>query len=219
MVAALVTVVPAATARPVPGPDIEPEYDEEFSLGIGYARVVFDGDDTLDDVDAVHFDPVLSFAPLQALPPLRLGAAVGFTVSLDDVGGSVSSGGDDGLVIIGAGDSALLLFEPELRLSWRQPLGSEEVGFFVEPGVAGGGTFAWLDFDDEAVAEAGGSDDPDEWDATFHGRAFLRAGLRVSGGIAGLEAGYLRGGEIDFGGDAGGEVEEFYIGIFGALKF
>ena len=201
-----------------PGPDIESQFDQEFAMGVGYAKVEFSSDDgTLDDADAIHFDPVLSFAPVRALPPLRVGAAVGISFTLEDVGGVISSGGGGGFIFI-TGDTGLMLFEPELRLSWRQALGPEEAGFFVEPGIAGGGTFALLDFDDEEVFEAGGPEDPDEWASTFHARAFLRAGMRVSGGVAGLEAGYMRGGELDFGATSG-EIQEFYIGIFGALKF
>ena len=205
----------------MPGPD----YDEgeqlrrEFSLGVGYSRVYFNGPgNLLDDLDAVHFNPVISFAPLQAVPPLRLGADLGITFSLEDVGGSVSSGGD-GLVIVGDADTSLILLQPELSLSWRQPLGDENVGLFVEPGVAVGGTFAFLDIDDDAFHDAGGTGDPDEWDGTFTARAFLRAGLRTGGGIAGLEASYLRGGHLDFGHDTGGDLREFYIGLFGALTF
>jgi hypothetical protein len=222
LIIALATLCAVARAEPAYGPDVyvdEPDYDREFLLGIGYSRVSFSGaENPLDDYDAVHFDPVLSFAPLPALSPLRLGASVGLTFSLEDVGGSVSSGGG-GAVVVADGDTSLILFQPEVAVSWRQPLGDEDVGFFVEPGVCGGGTFAFFDVDDEAFEEAGGTGDPDEWDAAFHARAFLRAGLRVTGGLAGLEASYLRGGNIDLGDDTGGDIEQWYVGIFGALKF
>lgn len=194
----------------------EPDYDNEFALGVGYSRVDFSA--PANELDAIHFSPYLSFAPLPQLSQLRLGAGLGLTFSLEDVGGVISSGGGGG-VAVGSGDTSLLLFQPDLTLSWRQPLGDEDVGFFVEPGVAGGGTIGFFDVDDEAYELAGGTGDPDEWDSTFHARAFLRAGLRVTGGLAGLEAGYLRGGHLDFGNDAGGDLEELYVGIFGALKF
>jgi hypothetical protein len=206
-------------------PPIAPvEYDDEgfnpeFSAGVGYSRVIFSGTrNVLDDLDGVHFNPALSFSPLRdALPQVRLGAGVGFTATLDDVGGVVSSGG--GLVAVGTGDTFLFLFEPEVQLSWRQPLGPEEWGFFLEPGVAAGGTIAWLDTDATAFHEAGGTGDPDEWDAVFSARAFLRAGFRMGAGYGGLEASWLRAQALDFGHHTGGDLGEFYIGFVGAIRF
>jgi hypothetical protein len=50
-------------------------------------------------------------------------------------------------------------------------------------------------------------------------KAYLRIGLRTGGGLAGIEAHYLRGGHLDFDSDEDGDLETYYIGIFGALKF
>ena len=195
--------------------DDEPWFDREFSLGVGYSRIEYS--DPADELDAVHFNGALSFAPLEGLRPLRLGAALGWSFSVEDVGGTVISSGGGSVNV--AGDTSLMLFQPELTVGWRQPLGDEEVGLFVEPGIAGGGTLGFYDFDDEAFEAAGGDGDPDEWAATWHARAYLRAGLRVSGGIAGLEAHYLRGGHLDFDNDEDGDLETVYVGLFGALKF
>ena len=194
----------------------EPDYDREFSLGVGYARINFS--DPGHELDALHFNPVFSFAPLEGLSPLRLGAGLGLSFSLENITGAVGSG-DGGLVAVGDSDTSLILFQPELNLSWRQPLGDEDVGFFLEPGAAAGGTFAFFDVDEQAFESAGGTGDPDEWASTFHAKAFLRAGLRVTGGIAGLEAAYLRGGDLDLGNTGDQDLETFYVGFFGALKF
>ena len=222
LLAALVPLfLPAlSAAESLPGPSLdEAELDREFSLGVGYSQVIFSGSgNVFDDLDAIHFNPVISFAPFRGLPQVRLGADLGITFSLEDVGGLISSGGG-GLIIVGTADTSLMLFQPELCLSWRQPLGSEDVGLFVEPGVAVGGTFGFFDVDNEAFLAAGGSGDPDGWDSTWTARAFLRVGMRSSGGLVGLETSYLRGGHLDFGDDNGGDLSEFYIGLFGALKF
>jgi hypothetical protein len=223
LLAALTSLVPQPTCRAeaLPGPDLdEAELNREFSMGVGYSQVMFSGsgNNVFDDLDAIHFNPTISFAPIQTVPQLRLGADLGITFSLEDVGGLISSGGN-GLIIVGTADTSLMLFQPELNLSWRQPLGREDVGFFIEPGVAAGWTFGFFDVDNAAFHAAGGTGDPDEWDSTFTARAFLRIGMHSGGGIAGLETSYLRGGHLDFGDDNGGDLSEFYIGLFGALQF
>jgi hypothetical protein len=217
--------LPASASPPAEPPAYEVEYtdeptfDREFAFGIGYSRVVFSGGgNVLDDLDALHFNSSLSFAPfVEKLPQLRLGVGGGFTTSFEDVGGFVSTGAG-GVVIVKA-DTALFMFQPELQISWHQPLGPEEWGLFLEPGIGAGGTFAWLDANDQAFHDAGGTGDPDEWDAVFSARAFLRAGCRMPGGFGGLEASWLRGQRLDFGDDVGGDLGEFYIGVFGALRF
>ena len=191
----------------------------EFLMGVGYSHVEFKGGDiTLDDQDCIHFAPMMSFAPVESLPQLRLGGGVGFTIGLDDVNGIIHSGGN-GLVVVAGADSALFLFQPEVVLSWRQPIGPEHVGFYIEPGVAAGGTFAWLDVNELSAQPKSVLITGDTWASTYSGRVFLRSGMRVTGGTAGLEASYLRGGRLDFGHGTGGDVSEFYIGIFGAIMF
>src|SRR2546426_1134949 len=50
----------------------------EFSLGLGYSRINFEGSPPLiDGRDCVHLEPVLSFSPLADLPQFRVGAALG----------------------------------------------------------------------------------------------------------------------------------------------
>src|SRR5215217_114700 len=91
LVALIVLCAEPARAEPLGGPGlggpgIEDDYqNREFSLGIGYARVAFTGaENDLNELDALHFNPVMSFAPLPKVPALRLGASVGITLNLED---------------------------------------------------------------------------------------------------------------------------------------
>jgi hypothetical protein len=192
-------------------------YDEsalapEFSFGIGWAHIAID-DSVLDSEDAIRFDPAVSFAPIAKLPQLRLGAALGVSLVLDNSERAIVSNG--GVVIVGHSDVPLWFLEPELRASWRQYFGNQGQ-FFVEPGVAGGAIIGELhiEADDTAFGQSF-----DEWASTGAARAFLNVGARVTGGLAGLEVAYLRGGTLDFAENASGEVEQFYIGFFGAIRF
>jgi len=185
----------------------------EFAVGIGYANISIGGSDSpLNSMDALHFDPVVSFSPIQNLPQLRLGAGFGVTLVLDNSDRTIVSNG--GVIIVGHSSVPLWTFEPDLRASWRQYFRGNK-GVFIEPGVAGGWTLAHVgvhsDDTDESFSET---------ESTFSGRAFINIGTTLEGGgYAGLQASYLRGGDLDFGGNASGEIEEFYIGIFGAFRF
>lgn len=183
----------------------------EFSLGIGYANVSLSGSDVIDGEGALRFEPAVTFSPIPSLPQLRLGGDVGVTMVLDNSSRTLIIN-DGNTVYRGSSDVPLWLLEPELRLSWRQFLGADHM-FFIEPGVAGGVVFGFLDLD----SETNGSYSSDASGA--FGRVFLRAGSKVDGGTFGFEASYTNGASLDFGGDASGELQEFYIGIFGALAF
>lgn len=197
----------------------EPVPRWEFALGVGYARVNFEGDAPLvDDRDTLHLEPVLTVAPLDQLRQLRLGAGLGWSMALDDTKGAFISH-DGELVAVASADTTFMLFEPDLRLSWRQPL-DRDGNSFVEFGGAAGAAIGWLDVGDEDDEVT----DPDEvtfseTDTSFQWRVFLRAGMRVDNGFAGIEASYMRAGDLTFADDVSGEAEEFYIGIFGALQF
>lgn len=219
--------VAAAAAFPAPaaradatfgGRDHDPQ--AEFAVGIGYTRIDFDGDDSLlEGRDGIHLNPVLSFAPFADVPQLRLGGAVGWSVALDEARGQAVSD-DGGLFVATSSDVTLMLFEPELRLSWRQPLDRGE-NIFIEPGVAAGAVVGWLDIGDEEddtpdVADANAFS---ETDAAFQWKVFVRAGMRVQGGLAGIEASYMWAEALQFADNLGGQPGEFYFGIFGALRF
>ena len=187
--------------------------DPDFSLGIGYGNFSVGGSDSpLDGLDMLRFDAATSIGPLPNLPQLRIGAALGFGFVLDSSGFFIIS--DGGIAAGASGDVPMIVFEPELRVSWRQYLGGG--AFFLEPGVGLGGAIAniSIDADDTSTGE-----DFDEWDSTFTGRAFLNLGFEVEGGFAGFQISYMRGDDLDFGTEASGDVEEFYVGIFGALRF
>ena len=185
----------------------------EFSLGVGYANVSLSSSDVIDNEGALRFEPAITFSPIRDLPQFRLGADVGVTLVLDNSSRTIISG-DDGLIYTGSSDIPLWLLEPEVRLSWRQFFG-EHKQFFIEPGLSGGVAFGFLDLD----STTGDSDSYDASDCTLFGRVSLRAGAQVTGGIAGIEASWLAGDNLDLGGNASGDLNMLYIGIFGALMF
>ena len=184
----------------------------DFSLGMGYVNITLDDSPIIDSESGFRFDPTLTFSPLpEALPQLRLGVGVGFNLVLDDSQRALISN-DGQLIFFGSSDVPLWLFEPELRVSWRQWFGDT---WFVEGGVAGGFALGYLELDSIDDTD----DSYDANDTAPFGRAFFRVGARVTGGIAGFEGSYLVGDELDFGGNASGELTEWYVGIFGAIVF
>ena len=210
---------PAAWADAGVEADEEPDFRTEFALGIGYSRIEFEGSPALiDNRDCIHFEPVLSFSPLPRVPQLRLGGAVGWSLAVDDTRGAVISGGN-GLIVATTSDVSFMMFEPELRLSWRQPL--DRAGdVFIEPGVAAGAAIGWLDVSDAAAAGPAVTDtDVDDTDTSFQWKVFLRAGVRMATGFAGVEASYMRAEQMEFADDVRGEPSEFYVGVFGAIQF
>jgi len=190
------------------------EFPGEFALGIGYAHVSIGGSDSLlDSEDALRFDGSLSIAPFPDVPQLRLGGALGFVLTLDNSQRTVVSNG--GLVVVGSSDIPLFMFEPEVRLSWQQPLG-ESPGFYIEPGIGVGGVYANLSIDADD-SPSGRSFDESDW--SFSARAFVNVGFLVPGGVAGFQASYMWAYDLDLAANANGSVNEFYVGIFGALRF
>jgi hypothetical protein len=219
LVAAIIVCGPASiAAAQYEGYDEYGAYSDipatgEFSLGIGYANISI-GDEALDNEDALKFDPSLTFSIARRLPQLRVGMAVGVSLVLDDSNRTIISN-DGNLVVIGHSDVPLWLVEPEARLSWRQYFG-DDYQLFIEPGVAAGWTYGYLDIGADDLPTG---DSYSEGDSTWHTRVFLRLGARMQGGFGGIEASWMRGGDLDLAENADGELEEFYIGIFGALTF
>ena len=199
--------------------DAEHEPRAEFSLGIGYSRIEFDGSPALiDNRDCIHFEPVLSYVPLADVPQLRIGAALGWSAAVDDTRGAIVSN-DGGLVAATTSDVSFMMFEPELRLSWRQPL-DRDGNYFIEPGVGAGAAIGWLDVAGSAVAPATDNNASfSDTDTSFEWKVFVRAGLRMTTGFAGIEASYMSAGRLEFADDIHGEPSEFYVGIFGAIQF
>jgi hypothetical protein len=186
------------------------EFSSEFYLGIGYAHVkIGDEGSVLDSEDLIRFDGGFTINPFQRVPQLRLGFGLGVGMDLDD-SKSVVIVRNGQLLAFSSSDIPLLLIEPEFRVSWQQWFGK----WYIEPGIGVGGVFANLSLESDD-----GTETFDEWDSSFSGRAFVHVGFAVQGGLAGLQASYMRAGDISFADNAGGEVEEFYIGFFGALQF
>jgi hypothetical protein len=221
-VAPLVLSAAAALSVFTPAAHAAEENDRlfaEFSLGVGYTRMNVDGATSLlEGRDGIHLEPVLSFAPLEDVPQLRFGAAVGWSVALDEVSGAfITREGESFLAT--SSDVTFMLFEPELRLSWRQPLGDGD--FFIEPGVAAGAVVGWLDVGDDNDTTPGPADANsfDDTDVAFQWKVFLRAGMRVPNGLAGIEASYMMASDLEFSDNLRGDPSEVYVGIFGALQF
>jgi hypothetical protein len=186
----------------------------DFIVGLGYSQISIGDSPAFDNESALRFEPSFSFAPLvEQVPQLRLGVAVGFSLVLDNSSRTIISRNGN-LLFVGSSDVPLWLMEPELRLSWRQHFGDQHQ-FFIEPGVGGGWSFAFLELD----ADDGSGDSFSESDSTMFGRVFLRAGARVTGGLAGVEGWWTSGDTIDLGGNVEGRLDEWYVGIFGALVF
>ena len=185
----------------------------EFAAGVGYAYVRVGGSDSpLDAGNALRFEFSASFSPVEDVPQLRLGGAIGLGMVFDNSDLAIVSSG--GVVVVGHSTIPLWLVEPEARLSWRQPLG--EGGFYVEPGVGAGALFASLsvDSDDEF---AGGS--YDETDTGFFVRGFLNVGVNTGYGLTGFTISYAHADDLDLADNISGEADEFYIGIYGVLRF
>jgi hypothetical protein len=212
------TFAALAVALALSAPAARGQEDEglagEFGLGIGYANVSIGGSESpLDSEDTLRFDGWLSVAPFEAVPQLRLGGAMGFVFALDNSERAIVSSG--GVVIVGSSDIPLFMFEPEVRLSWQQTFG-EGPGFYIEPGIGAGFVYANLSIDDDD-SPTGRSFDESDW--SFSARAFINVGFPVEGGVAGIQASYMWADDLDLAANASGSVNEFYIGIFGALRF
>jgi hypothetical protein len=186
----------------------------ELSFGTGYAHISLGSHSAIDGEDAWRFESSVSFSPFARLPQLRLGADLGTSLVVDNSNnGSALIISNGSIFFFGTGDIPLWTLEPELRLSFRQTFGRGQP-FFIEPGIAGGVAFAWLDLHswDHNVSFHG-------YDETFYGRAFLRGGIQVPSGVIGIESSWMQGGRLDFGGNASGDLTEFYIGVYGAFRF
>jgi hypothetical protein len=181
----------------------------DFALGIGYAHIEVGGSSSqLHSMDALRFDSDLSVSPFEKLPEFRLGGAFGVSMVLDNSSRTIISNGGN-LIITGSSDVPFLLLEPEFRVSWRQVFADT---FFIEPGVGVGGAFGQLKLSSDTQSI-------DKWQSCFDARVFLNIGTAVPGGSAGLQLSYMHGGTMDFGQNARGELNQFYIGVFGALTF
>jgi hypothetical protein len=184
----------------------------EFAFGIGWSNLGIGGSNSeLNSESLIKFDPVLSIAPFTAVPPLRVGFAFGVGLDLDNSQRIVVSN-ENGLFVAGSSDIPLYVLEPEFRLSWRQYFGEGRI-FYIEPGVGIGLIYAQLDLEDEAGKSFS------ESDSSVMGRAFINMAWRQGVGAAGLQVSYMKGESLDLAVNAAGDVDEFYVGFFGTIRF
>ena len=181
----------------------------DFAFGIGYAHIQLgSSSNEFHNMDALRIEPAISFSPFAKLSQLRLGGAFGVSMVLDSSSHAIISNNGT-LIVHASADIPFLLLEPEFRVSWRQEFDS---GWFIEPGIGLGGAIGQLHLESDTHSF-------EEWDANFAARAFLNVGFLVPGGIFGVQASYMRSGSIKFAQNVGGEINEFYIGVFGSLMF
>ena len=211
----LVLVTMCATPALAVVPEDWPDFRgaPEIGFTVGYDNISLGSNSTIHDEDALRFAFGGSFSPIRPVPQIRLGADIGASLVIDNSTHFISSG-SNGLIIAGSASVPLWILEPEATASWRQTFGARNQ-FFIEPGIAGGGAFGYLDLHDVNNPDRYYHADSD----TGYGRVFLRAGGLVYTGTFGVEASYLRGGNMNFGGNASGDLEEFYIGLYGAFHF
>ena len=199
--AALLAMAPAFGANEFGAP--------EFAFGIGYAHIEVGGSaSALHSLDALRLDPNISFSPFGQLPQLRLGGAFGVSMVIDNSSRTIISNGGT-LIITGSSEVPFLMLEPELRLSWRQ---SFDDAWFIEPGFGLGASFAQLSLSSDTQSI-------NNWESCFDGRVFVNVGAAVPGGNAGIQLSYMHGGTLDFGQNARGDLNQFYVGLFWAIKF
>jgi hypothetical protein len=181
----------------------------EIGFNIGYSNISI-GSSSIQDEGALRLEPSISIAPIKPVPQLRVGADLGVSMVLDNSSRTVASRNGT-LIIVGSSDVPLWLLEPELSISWRQNFGN----FFIEPGLAGGGVFGF--FHIHNVSNTDVSYDADS--NTGYGRVFLRAGSTAGLGTFGIQGSFAEGGQLNFGGNAKGDLQEWYVGVYGAFRF
>src|SRR4051812_38100666 len=83
LLAALIPASRAAAQNTITAPALE------FGMGVGYANLSLGSNSAIDSVDALRFEPTISFSPFAALPQVRLGADVGTSLVLDNGGSAL----------------------------------------------------------------------------------------------------------------------------------
>ncbi len=181
----------------------------DFSFGIGYSHIQLGSSfNEFHNMNALRVEPAVTFSPFVKLSQLRIGGAFGVSMVLGSSSHAIISNNGT-LIVHASADIPFLLLEPELRVSWRQEF---DAGFFIEPGLGLGGAIGQLHLESETQSV-------EKWDANFAARTFINVGFLVPGGIFGVQGSYMRAGALHFAGNVGGDVNQFYIGVFGSLMF
>ena len=188
--------------------------DPEFAFSLGYSHISLD-DTTIGEMGeagGLRFETRYSWAPNEQQPKFRLGLGMGFSFFYDETDGSALFIDDDGDIVVADADDyeQVFLWTPELQLSWRERWDN---GWMLEGGVGVGGVVGVYAAGDQFFDEFY-DQDLNESDFTFFVRPFVRAAYRDEGFSVGLEASYMWGGSVEFTDEVGGDVEEWYVGVF-----
>ena len=181
----------------------------EWGLSLGYSHLSLDDTaGSLDEQGGFRFEPRFTWRPFDQRPELRLGIGIGFSYYYDesDAGEIVSP--PFSFDVDSYEDVSLCT--PEFQVSWRQPVSDR---WWIEGGIGIGPAFGFYTAGDVVFDELF-DEDIDEDDVGLGVRPFIRTGFR--GGDTwnwGLEASY-QWTDIDFGQPVGGDVEEWYVGVF-----
>jgi hypothetical protein len=187
----------------------------EFAFSIGYTEYRLD-DTTVGELarqGGLYLEPRVSAAPWDAHPQLRVGVGLGFTLSMttEDAGESI---------VIGPGGPStedldtyenLFLFVPELQISWRQEWSDH---YNLEVGVGAGGVYAHYSAGD-VLGNTIYDDEIRESDTALTVRPFVRLVYAKSDRFTGgFEGSYLWSGSLDLFDGVGGNLEQWYAGVF-----
>jgi hypothetical protein len=190
--------------------------DADFSLGIGYSHLWLDGSEHFAQRDGVRFEPRFSFGLSDAIPQLRLGAGLGisgYTHQLDRDAFITVNDGQDSFFIRAEQWESISLLEPELQISWRQPLDrrgfGDHDGWYIEPGVGIGAAVANFSINTDWWWD---SSRDNEWDTAFEARPFVRAGYQAGRWLLGIEVSYMMGGNLGLTDQIHGQIQELFAG-------
>ena len=143
----------------------------------------------------------------------RVGGRLNFTFTRED-GFERTVAGEPLLTIEDFAD--LSLVSPQIVGSYRQTFGDEYSGFFLEPGIGVGPSLGFMSFgsDFEFGNTTIGTDiDETEFALGFAANPFFRLGYDGNRWLIGAESGYQYT-AISFDDDLGGNVDNWYIGLF-----
>jgi hypothetical protein len=188
------------------------EADRELAVGIGYGHLFWDGHNTdqLEEQGGLRMEIRYS-VPVALQPQWRVGAGLGLAFYVSEHGGDVFE--EDGILFVRPDDWVQLTnIEPEIQLSFRQPLGDD---FYLEPGIAG--VFIVGNFRRGREVFGFIDEDLDRWRVGGGGRLFLRGAYTRGRSSYGIEGSYSYG-WLDFGDDIGGDIQQGYLGFFYAHR-
>jgi len=197
--------------------------DADFSLGVGYAHLSLENSQSFQERDGFRIEPRFSFGLTDEHPQLRLGVALGlsgYSHQLDEDRIITINDGNDIFIIRANQWEAVSFLEPEVQLSWRQPIGTNDVhdhrGWYAEPGLGVGAVVGNYVVADDSWWSSGHDS---QWDATWGVRPFVRVGYQMERFLFGGEVSYLVGGRIELTDQVHGDVRELFVGGFFGVRW